>query len=340
MPKASADYIWMDGELVPWADAKLHVATECVLRGENVFEGIRAYWNETSGQLHIFRHADHIARLRQGARIMRMTIPYTDAEIEDACLTLLRANRFRETVHFRPVVYFAEGELTQYLPDEIRTGMFILAIPMPSKSSLKTGVKSGVSTWRRNSDLSSPSRVKSGANYHNSRLAYIEARLNGFGQPVMLNAAGKVAEGPGACIMMVRGGKLVTPPVTADILESITRDTLMHLARAELGIEVVERDVDRSELYLCDEAFFCGSGAEVLPITSLDHYEIGDATPGPVTRALQDLYFRIARGEVAKYSHWLTPVYLSPAPASPSTAFAGEGRGGVEPAPPPELTRA
>jgi branched-chain amino acid aminotransferase len=309
MPKATAEFVWLDGKLVPWKDATLHVATECVLRGENVFEGERAYWSEEEGELFVFRHADHIRRLRESARVMRMAVPYDDAEIEEACLSLIRACKYRGSVHFRPVVYFAEGELTEYLPEEIRTGMFILAFAMPSKPALKSGVKSGISTWRRNGDLASPSRIKAGANYHNSRLAYVEARLNGFGPPIMLNAAGKVAEGPGACVMMARHGRLVTPPVTADILESITRETLIELARAEMGLEVVERDVDRSELYVCDEAFFCGSGAEVLPISSIDHYVLGDGAPGKVTRALQELYFRVVRGAVPKYRHWLTPVY-------------------------------
>jgi branched-chain amino acid aminotransferase len=310
MSKA-ADYAWLDGKLVPWANATMHISTECVLRGENVFEGIRAYWNEDHQELYTFRHADHIARLRQGARIMRMTIPYSDAEIEAASLELIRSCNYRETIHYRPVVYFAEGELTHYLPSEIRTGFFILAFSMPSKKVQETGVKSAISTWRRNSDLASPSRIKSGANYHNSRLAYIEARMNGMGPPVMLNAAGKVAEGPGACVMIVRHGKLITPPVTADILESITRETLMELAREELGMEVVERDVDRSELYVADEAFFCGSGAEVLPMVSIDHYDIGDGTPGAVTRKLQQLYNDAVRGKLEKYRHWLTPVWRS-----------------------------
>lgn len=305
----SASHAWLDGKLVPWADATMHISTECVLRGENVFEGIRGYWNAEEGQIYAFRHDEHIARLRQGARIMRMTVPYTDDEIRQASLDLIRACNYRETIHYRPVVYFAEGELTHYLPTEIRTGFFILAFPMPSKPSIETGVKSCVSTWRRNGDLASPSRVKAGSNYHNSRLAYIEARLAGFGPPLMLNAAGKVAEGPGACIMMMRRGKLITPPVTADILESITRETIMELAERELGLTVVERDIDRSELYVCDEAFFCGSGAEVLPIASIDHYEIGDGKPGAVTRQLQKLYFDAVRGKIEKYRHWLTPVY-------------------------------
>jgi len=305
----TAPFAWLDGKLVPWEQATLHIATECVLRGENVFEGERAYWSEAEQELFVFRHAEHIARLRQGARIMRMTIPYSDAEIEAACMSLIRACNYRGNVHFRPVAYFAEGELTDYLPEEIRTGMFILAFSKPTTKAVTQGVRSCVSTWRRNSDLASPSRIKSGANYHNSRLAYIDARLNGFQVPILLNEAGKVAEGPGACFMMVRKGKLITPPVTADILESITRDTLIEVAQAELGLEVVERDIDRTELYVCDEAFFCGSGHEVSPINSIDHYAVGTGEPGPITRQLQKLYFDVVTGTVPKYRHWLTPVY-------------------------------
>jgi branched-chain amino acid aminotransferase len=312
----SAPFVWLDGRLVPWEQATMHVATECVLRGENVFEGIRAYWSEAEQELFLFRHADHIARLRQGAKIMRMTIPYSDAEIEAASLDLIRACGYRGQVHYRPVAYFDMGNLTDYLPSEIRTGMFILAFSMPTTKAVHDGVASCVSTWRRNSDLASPSRIKAGSNYHNSRLAYIDARLNGFQIPILLNEAGKVAEGPGACFMMVRHGKLITPPVTADILESITRETLIDLARAELGLEVIERDIDRTELYICDEAFFCGSGHEVTPINSVDRYEVGDGKPGPLTRRIQKLYFDLVSGALPQYRHWLTPVLGSAARAS------------------------
>jgi branched-chain amino acid aminotransferase len=312
----SAPFAWMDGRLVPWEQATIHIATEAVLRGENVFEGIRAYWSEAEQQLFLFRHADHIARLRQGAKIMRMSIPYGDAEIEAASLALIRACGYRGQVHYRPVAYFDMGNLTDYLPSEIRTGMFILAFPMPTTTSVTQGVKSCVSTWRRNSDLASPSRIKAGSNYHNSRLAYVDARLNGFQMPILLNTAGKVAEGPGSCFMMVRKGSLITPPVTADILESITRETLIELARAELGLEVVERDVDRTELYVCDEAFFCGSGHEVTPINSVDHYDVGEGRPGQLTLRLQKLYFDVVSGAVPRYRHWLTPVYEAPAAAA------------------------
>jgi branched-chain amino acid aminotransferase len=304
-----ADYVWMDGRMVRWEDATMHVSYECVLRGENVFEGVRAYWSEEESQLFIFRQQEHLNRLRESAHIMRMSIPYTDEELTDACISLIRANGYKGSVHFRPVVYFAEGEPFFYKPEDIRTGVFILAFAKPSIPALQTGVSSGISTWQRNADLAAPSRVKAGANYHNSRFAHVEARLNGFGPPIMLNAAGKVSEGPGACIMAVRKGKVITPPVTADILESITRETLIHLIRDELGVEVVERDIDRSELYVCQEAFFCGSGAEVLPIVSIDHYKIGSGQVGALTCQVQKLYFDVVQGRVPKYRHWLTPVY-------------------------------
>jgi len=305
----TAPFAWLDGKLVPWDQATLHISSECVLRGENIFEGIRAYWSEEEQELFLFKHAEHIARLRQGAKIMRMSIPYTDPEIEAASLELIRACGYRGQVHYRPVAYFDVGNLTDYLPSEIRTGMFILAFAMPTTKAVRDGVTSCVSTWRRNSDLASPSRIKAGSNYHNSRLAYIDARLNGFQIPILLNAAGKVAEGPGACFMMIRDGKVITPPVTADILESITRDTLMQLIRTELGLEVIERDIDRTELYICDEAFFCGSGHEVTPINSVDHYPVGEGKPGPLTQRIQQLYFDVVTGRIPTYRHWLTPVW-------------------------------
>jgi branched-chain amino acid aminotransferase len=304
-----ADFVWMDGEIVPWDQAKIHVAAETVIRGENVFEGMRAYWNDAEGQLFILKNAEHLKRLRQSAKIMRMSIPYSDRELTDAFIELLRRNRFREGVHFRPVVYFDQGEPHSWKPEEIRTGVFVLAFARPHAPSIFSGIKSCISTWRRNSDLASPSRVKAAANYHNSRLAHVEARMNGFNTPIMLNDRGEIAESPGSCFMMVREGTVITPPITADILESITRTTLIGLFRDELKVPVVEREIDRSEVYIADEAFFCGSGAEVQPIVSVDHYPVGDGTVGPLTKRMQELYFGIAAGKIAKYRHWLTPVY-------------------------------
>lgn len=304
----NADYIWMNGKVIAWKDAMIHVSAEALLRGANVFEGMRAYWNDAEGELYIFRNLEHLKRLRQSMHIMRLQIPYDDAAFTAAFLELFRANKFREGVHFRPVVYFGVGEAHAWQADQIETGAFVLAYARPPAESLK-GIRSCVSTWRRNSDNASPSRVKAAANYHNARLAQVEARMNGFGPPIMLNDQGEVAESPGACFMMVRDGRVITPPVSADILEGITRESLIELFRAELGVEVVERNIDRTELYVADEALFCGSGAEVQPIVEIDHYKVGSGKPGPLTKKIMDLYFGVAKGKVAKYRHWLTPVY-------------------------------
>jgi branched-chain amino acid aminotransferase len=309
MAKETPQYLWLDGRIVPWKDGTIHVASEAVVRGESVFEGVRAYGNADTGDLYIFRNQEHLDRLRQSARIMRMSIPYSDEELTAAFKELIRRNGYRDNVHFRPTVYFGEGESNQFAPEEIRTGMFCIAYRRPHSRSVLEGVKSCTSTWRRNADVAMPSRIKAAGNYHNSRLAHVEARLNGFSQPLMLNAAGKVSEGPAACFMMVRKGRLVTPPVSADILESITRETIIDLCRDDLGIDVVERDIDRSEVYVADEAFYCGSGAEVTPMLSLDHFPIGTGGVGPITKRIQDHYFAVTAGRVEKYRHWLTSVY-------------------------------
>lgn len=307
--QATPTYAWMDGEIVAWKDAKVHVATDLVLRAANVFEGMRGYWNNDEQQLYIFRNAEHLKRLRQSAKIMRMSIPYTDEELTEAFCDLLRKNEFKEGVHFRPVVYFDVGESNHYKPDEIRTGMFIIAFARPHSKAIHDGVNSCTSTWRRNSDVGSPSRIKAAGNYHNSRLAHVEARVNGFSSPIMLNERGKVSEGPASCFMMVREGVVITPPVTGDILESITRDTLIQLFREELGVTVIEREVDRTELYIADEGFFCGSGAEVTPMVSIDKYPVGTGDVGPLTKQIQSLYFSVTEGRVEKYRDWLLPVY-------------------------------
>ena len=305
-----AEFIWLDGKIVPWAEATIHVASEAVIRGASVFEGVRGYGNAEQDELFIFRNAEHLKRLRQSARMLHMVMAYSDEELTAAFRALIRANGFRQDVHFRPTVYFSDGESgAAYLPEEIGSGMFVIAVQRPGGQALTEGVHAGTSTWRRNSDLAMPSRVKASGNYLNSRYAQVEARRNGYTAALMLNAAGKVAEGPAACFMMVKHGRVVTPPITADILESITRETLIELIRTELGVTVEEREIDRSEVYGAEEAFFCGSGAEVTPMVSLDRFALGDGTPGALTRRIQRLYFDVAEGRVEKYRHWLTPVY-------------------------------
>ncbi|HEV2358490.1 MAG TPA: branched-chain amino acid transaminase [bacterium] len=311
MAQDRATQLWFDGKIVPWDEATVHVSTATVLRGANIFEGVRAYWNADERELYIFRNADHMARLWNSAKIMRMPIPWSADELTQAEIDVIKANKFQGTVWFRLTLYAGEEEGAAQAGQE-RVGGFILPRLAPHGKGIAEGVDSCVSTWTRIADVSVPPRVKAGANYHNSRFAWMEARLNGYsGSPIMMNERGKVSEGPGACFMMIRGGRLVTPPITANILESITRATVLDLARDVLRIPVEEREVDRTELYIADEAFFCGSGAEVTPVNTVDRYPVGSGRPGPLTRKLQELYFAVAEGRVPEYRHWLTPVYKS-----------------------------
>ncbi len=304
------EWVWFDGEIVPWERATVHVSTATVLRGANVFEGVRAYWNSDERELYIFRNDEHLRRLRNSAKIMRMAIPWSPEELTRAQVEVLRANRYEGPVWFRLSLYVGEGEGRTFPPAEARIGGFILPRLSPHGEEVTAGVDTCISTWTRIADTNVPPRVKAGANYHQARLASVEARLNGYtGQPILLNERGKVSEGPGACFAMVRDGVLVTPPITSNILESITRETILELARDVLKMPVQEREIDRTELYIADEAFFCGTGAEITPINSVDHYPVGTGKPGPVTHRLQETYFGVAEGRVAQYRRWLTPVY-------------------------------
>ena len=258
--------------------------------GSNVFEGVRAYWNQRQDELFVFKHGEHLERLARSMKTVRLEVPHTLREIGQGAMDLLRANEFRQDAHFVPVAFFGMGAHNfNTLGPTVDNGVYITAVPWPQPAALWNGVAAGVASWRRISDDSVPPRLKAGANYQNSRLAQTEAKVNGYDTAIILNNRGTVAEGPGACLMMVRDGKLVTPPVTAGILESITRATLMDLAARELDVDVVEREIDRTELYVADEVFMCGSGLEVLPITSVDRITIGEGTRGSLTKRIQDL---------------------------------------------------
>jgi branched-chain amino acid aminotransferase len=300
----------MNGKVIPWEQCVLHGRSAGGFMGSNVFEGVRAYWNPRQDELFVFKHEEHLARLGRSMKTVRLDVPYTLAQIGEGALDLLRANGFRQDVHFVPVAFFGMGaHHFNTLGPTVDNGVYVTAVPWPQPAALTNGVAACVASWRRISDDTVPPRLKAGANYQNSRLAQTEARVNGYDTAIILNQRGTVAEGPGACLMMARDGRLVTPPVTAGILESITRTTLMDLAARELALEVVEREIDRTELYVADEVFMCGSGLEVLPITSVDRIPVGDGTRGPTTGRIQDVYFAAARGELPAYRRWLTPVY-------------------------------
>jgi branched-chain amino acid aminotransferase len=305
-------YAWMDGEFVPWEDAKVHAATSCVTEGSSVFEGIRAYWNPSQGQLYLFKMREHLARLYQSAGVMRMSPEYTAEQLEAVCLELLTKNQYRTDVHVRPTAYFGMGQhIFAYTPETIDTGMFVLAVPRKSRLGSRSGIQVCVSSWTRISDRDLPPRIKINANYHNGRLAAVQAAVDGYDSAILLDDRGKVAEGPVACVFIVRDGVAITPPVTSGILESITRSTVMELLEKELSVRVVEREVDRTELYLADEVFFCGTAAEITPIVSVDRFPVGQGGIGQVTGRLVGLYESMVRGEDSRYKSALLPVYAS-----------------------------
>jgi branched-chain amino acid aminotransferase len=308
MADTHPEFAWFDGRIVPWNEARVHVFSPVVKYGTGIFEGLRGYWNEAEGELYVFRLAEHLDRLAFGLKVMRFDAGPARAEMERAVLEVLRANRFKAPAHIRLSVFLeGEGEMSATGP----VGMACTAIHRPPTKALSEGLAAGVVSWRRPEDSSQPMRVKANANYQNGRFAVQEARANGYGAAILLNSRGKVAEGPGMCIFLVRDGVAVTPSITNDILESITRDAVIRLLREDLGVAVEERDVDRTELYAADEVFFCGTAWEVTPVVSVDRLAVGDGRVGALTRRLQERYFAVAQGTVADRAAWRTPVHAA-----------------------------
>lgn len=299
-------FVWFDGKLVPWAEATVH-ATQLGPAGvSSVFEGIRGYWNGATGRLSIFQLDAHLARFAQSIRLVRMEMPFTRDELREAVCSLVRANRIASDSYFRPFAYSGAGTFGG-APD-LRAIILIHSMTWESKLKTDRVSHSAVSSWTRIGDNVMPPRIKASSNYLNSRYAGEEARRNGYDNAVILNANGKVAEGPGMCIMMVRDGKLITPSASSGILESITRDTIMQIARERLDLTIIEREVDRTELYVADEAFFCGTGIELVPIVSVDRLPVGNGKTGVITRSLMDCYHDIVRGIDPGYAQWRTQV--------------------------------
>lgn len=305
-PIRELPYVWMNGELVPSQQAMLPIGSAAVFYATNVFEGLRAYWNATDEELYCFRLADHFARLRESMKMMRFTVPYSDDDLYEAVREVLRGNDVHDDIHMHMVAYVAGSGQDATEP----TGLYINPRLRGRMTSPDTGLRCCVSSWTRTSDNAIPIRLKCGANYQNARLALLQAKADGYDAPLFLNHQGKVAEGTGASFFMVRKGKLITPTVTNDILESITRATFIEeVCPHLLGLDVVERDIDRTELYVADEAFFCGSGYEVTPITSIDRFPLGNGEVGPITRQILETYMHLVRGIDGRYPEWRTPTY-------------------------------
>lgn len=306
---AAPRYMFRNGEIVPFEDGTIHIGAPAVKYGIGVFEGVRGYWNETDEQLYVFRLRDHMERLKQSMKLLRLEDSYSVDDLMDGVLRMIRANEFRTTIQMR-VVALLDGVST-LRPAMGPVMLCMHGSPKEPHDFLEKGLTAGTSSWIRPSDNALPVRVKCNANYVNARLAELEAKAGGFDRAILLNARGKVAEGPASTMFIVRKGQPVTPGVTSDILESITRDTLIQIFKEEFDLETAQRDVDRSEIYTAEEAFLCGTLAEVSPIVSLDGIPIGTGKVGPVTRALQERYRDVVYGRSDLHPEWRTPVYTT-----------------------------
>jgi branched-chain amino acid aminotransferase len=300
-------WAYHDGAFKRLADAHVSLATHALNYGTGVFEGIRAYWNTDQKQLFVFRLREHLGRMRDNCRILRLQLPGDDAMLASVTLELLRRNEFRTDVYIRPLAYIAARSIKVALHD-LRGGFGMFAFPIGAYLPT-TGLAARTASWRRTSDDAIPARGKLTGAYINTALAVDEAHEADADESIFLTRDGHVSEGGSANLFMVRDGQVITPPVTDDILEGITRDTIMTIAREELGHAVVERQIDRSELYVADEVFFCGTGAQVAPCVKVEGRSVADGAIGPVARRIGEAYLRIALGDDPRHAEWRTAVY-------------------------------
>ncbi|CAN5729048.1 branched-chain amino acid transaminase [soil metagenome] len=300
-----ATTIMMDGELMPFADARLHPLSLAVTYATTVFEGLRAYHLPKDGKFALFRLDEHMKRLQVGMKLLRMDEIYDTATMRDHLTRLIHANQPDDDVYVRLLVYVSG---TGLMATTGPVGFTAAAMPREKNKFVDTGMSLGVSSWSRLSDNASPPRIKSTANYHNARLTQLQAKSDGYDGALMLTPQGRVSEAPIACFFMVRDGKLITPSKASNILESITRDTILTLYKEMTGETAEEREVDRSELYFAEEAFLCGTGQEIVPVASIDRLAVGDGSVGPLTRKLRQRYFEVVRGLTPDHAGWRTLV--------------------------------
>ena len=296
--------IWFKGEILNINDAKINIMAPTSQFGLNVFEGIPCYWNDEEKQLYAFRLDDHYERLMKSLKLIQIKCPYSKEDMKKALVDVVRANEYDENLSVRQTI-FVDGFGSWGSEEPV--DMFVAPVPKGrmSKEYNKRGLNCCITSWRRISDNNLSPRIKCGANYINSRVGQREALRNGYDTCIFLNEFGKVAEGPGSCFFMVKDKKLITPLLTDAVLESVTRDTIIKLAR-DMGIEVVERTIDRTEVYVCDEAFLCGSAMEVTPILSIDKYELGE--PALVNK-FHKAYLDAVTGKDKRHKDWVTPIY-------------------------------
>jgi branched-chain amino acid aminotransferase len=304
----NAKTLFMNGEFLPAERGVISVRTHAFAYGTGCFEGIRGYWSKEDQQIYLFRIKEHYERLQRSCKILRMQLPYTIDELVTISIELVRQNDQREDVYLRPVAYKAD-EIIGVRLHNLTDHYLLTSEPMGNYVEIG-GLHCGVSSWRRIDDNALPARAKICGSYVNAAFAKTEALQNGFDEAIVLTHDGHVAEGSAENIFLVMNGELVTPPPSDNILLGITRDTVIKLAQRELGLVTRERQIDRTELYIADEIFMCGTGAQVAPVIEVDRIPVGTGQVGPIGQKLQDLYFDIARGKHPEYSkQWCTPVY-------------------------------
>ncbi len=301
------------GDYVPLKDANVNIMTHALHYGTGVFEGIRGNWNDEQGVVNIFRLREHYERLLRGCRLLMLDIPYTVDQLCDITVELVELNGHRQDIYIRPLAYKSAELVANLKLQDLESDFTLITIPFGNYLGSDT-LRCCTSSWRRVDDPMIPARLKICGIYVNSILAKTEATLAGFDEAIILNHDGHVCEGSGENLFLIADGKIITPALEDNVLPGITRDTVIQLAQSELGLEVVERSVDRSELYLADEVLLTGTAAHITPVVELDHRPIADGKTGPISAQLQKMYFDIVVGRNPKYLHWCTPA--SPRPVA------------------------
>lgn len=308
--RADADpnlIVYFGGQYVPMREARIGILTHALHYGTGVFEGIRAYWDEEARELFAMRPREHFERWKQNCGILRIDVPLSPEALCAITTELARRNNYHTDLYIRPLAYKCAERIGVSTDDE--AAFFIAAVPFGEYLHSENGLHAGVSSWRRIDDNAIPARGKISGAYANSVLASDDARRSGFDEAILLNESGHVTEGATCNIFMMRKGQLITPAITENVLEGITRDAVMELARRELGLEMVERPIDRSELYVCDELFLTGTAVGIAPVTRVDHRPVREGAVGAVARSLRKLYFDATHGHLPAYRKWLLPVY-------------------------------
>ncbi len=308
-------YAYLQKRIVPLEEAKVSVMTHAFLYGTAVFEGVRGNWSDERGATLIFRPVEHFERLKMSSHIMHIGLPQSAQELTDITAQVVAKCGFREDVYIRPIAY-KSGLVIGPRLDGVDDDFMVFVIPFGNYLDLDSGIRCQTSTWRRVPDTSIPARAKVNGLYVNSALAKTEAVQNGFDEAIMLNDDGHVSEGSGENLVMVRHGRLITPSRSDNVLEGITLDSVFELAKQELGLEVIERTIDRSELYVADEVFLTGTAAHLSPVTEVDRRAVGGGKIGPITKKLQSMFFDAIRGRNEKYEHWVTAVKPAAEPAT------------------------